>query len=96
MPALYGAHQEQVTNLPDGANIIASVTDTPVAGFTKGIHIATTQYHPEISPEFFAALREHLAGYLSADMIAAAKTTPVDQAEFAQGITQFLKDAQRQ
>ena len=92
-PSLYAAHQEQVLKMPDGAVVVASAPDTPVAAFTKGKHIATTQYHPEISPDFFAALQVQLANYLPKDVVENASVTPVDQTDFAEGIARFFEAA---
>ncbi|MEM7242819.1 MAG: type 1 glutamine amidotransferase [Pseudomonadota bacterium] len=49
---LYVYHQDQVTELPMGAQLYKSSNACPIAGFTKGTHIMTTQAHPEITDAF--------------------------------------------
>ena len=52
----YAAHKEQVLNLPANARIVARTADCEIAGFAIGSHILTTQYHPEMTNDFIAAL----------------------------------------
>lgn len=54
----YAAHKEQVTALPKGARITARTEGCEIAGFAVGTHILTTQYHPEMTDGFIAALLE--------------------------------------
>ena len=49
---LYVYHQDQVTELALGLEVYKSSNACPVAGFTKGKHIMTTQAHPEITDGF--------------------------------------------
>ena len=44
---LLSSHQDQVTQLPDGAKLIASNDFCPIAGFTWGGQVLTFQGHPE-------------------------------------------------
>ena len=53
---LYSAHQEQVTRLPAGARVIGTNHRCPVAAAAVGDRIFTTQYHPEMTPDFIRAL----------------------------------------
>ncbi len=52
----YGAHIEQVTALPKGADILTTAPACPVAGFCMGASVYTTQNHPEMTPRFIEAL----------------------------------------
>lgn len=56
MVHIYAAHKEQVTSQPVGSEIIATTDDCPIAGFKVGNLIQTTQYHPEMTEQFFSAL----------------------------------------
>ena len=54
--AAFAAHTEQVTTLPEGAETIASTPVCPVAGYRITAQVETTQYHPEMTEAFMAAL----------------------------------------
>lgn len=73
--ALYAAHGEQVTRLPDGARPWCRAEGCEIGGFTLGDRIFTTEYHPEMSPGFIAALVEELADKLPAETIARARAS---------------------
>lgn len=93
---LYACHSEQVTALPEGAQVLMSSPGCPVAGFAVGTHIYTTQHHPEMSPDFIAALTEELADMLGPTLTAQARESlqvQSDQAEFAQSIARFFEAA---
>ncbi|WP_424942740.1 type 1 glutamine amidotransferase [Aliiroseovarius crassostreae] len=90
----YGAHIEQVTKLPDGAEVIMSHKGCPVGGYVIGNHIFTTQNHPEMSDKFFAALVEEMADSKPAEVIdAARKSLPLgaDNGVFADWIIAFFE-----
>lgn len=57
---LLAAHNEQVTQLPPGAQGLSRSDFCPHGAFSLGSHIVTTQYHPEMSPLFMHALLKHL------------------------------------
>lgn len=93
---LYAAHVEQVTKLPIGAENCASSQNCPLAGFRIGSTVFTTQYHPEMRPEFFAALVGHLEQFLPVEAIANAKATlaePVSTSAWAETIARFFENA---
>ncbi len=90
---LAAAHNEQVTRLPDGAELLTTSDDCPNGGFRIGDRVWTTQYHPEITPEFIAALTDHLGGKLPADVIATARATLArtpDRAAMAGALARFF------
>ncbi|KPN63199.1 GMP synthase-Glutamine amidotransferase [Aliiroseovarius crassostreae] len=98
MPAariwLYASHHDQVTQLPEGATTTMSHQDCPIAGYVIGDHIFTTQSHPEMSNESFAALVETLADSKPTEVIdAARKSLPLgaDNGVFADWIITFLE-----
>jgi GMP synthase-like glutamine amidotransferase len=94
---LYAAHLEQVTTLPQGTNIIGSTPGCPIAAMQIGARVLTTQYHPEMTHGFIAALVEELDGKLPSDAIAQARkslTTKADTARIASHIVTFFESAQ--
>lgn len=78
---LYAAHNEQVTRLPEGAEALGGNADCPVGAFRIGGQVLTTQYHPEMTPGFIAALVEELSGKLPEGVIAAARESLAERAD---------------
>jgi len=92
----YAAHIEQVTRLPEGAEIVLANAECTVGGFVIGRKVFTTQYHPEMSHDFIAALVEELADQKPAEVIAAARASLSDSADNApvrQSIIDFFRQA---
>ncbi|MCI2397830.1 type 1 glutamine amidotransferase [Aliiroseovarius subalbicans] len=92
----YAAHVEQVTQLPNGATITMENADCPIGGFVIGDHVFTTQYHPEMSTDFIAALIEELADQKPPEVIAHARASlpsGADNQRFAGWIMDFLRRA---
>lgn len=90
---LYASHIEQVSRLPKGAEVIARGPGCPVGGFQIG-RIMTTQYHPEMEPEFMAALVEELAADLPQEVTQAARASlvkPADMVGMAERFALFLE-----
>ena len=54
--SLLASHQDQVHELPPGAQLVASSTFCPVASFTVGDHVFCIQPHPEFSEAISAHL----------------------------------------
>lgn len=93
---LYGSHSEQVTSLPPGATILARSEGCDIAGFALGGMIYTTQHHPEMTPDFIAALTEEMAKDLGPETTARAHASlseRSDMAAFAEGIARFFEQA---
>lgn len=92
---LHAAHGEQVLDLPAGAVPIATGEGTPVAAFSMGRHVATTQYHPEMDRAFFRGLFPLAEGLVPRDRMAAARaeTRPTDNAVHAEWIARFFETA---
>ena len=91
---LYAAHLEQVTALPEGAAVVGQTDSCPIAAMRIGSHILTTQYHPEMTPAFIAALVTELDGHLPADVVTRARASLTEQADtprIAAHIVAFLE-----
>ncbi|GAB4361553.1 MAG: glutamine amidotransferase [Oricola sp.] len=94
--AQYGAHVEQVTEPPEGARVLIGSAACPVGGFAIADRVYTTQNHPEMTPEFIAALVEEYAGKLPADVVERARESlsqEADYREFAESIARFFEQA---
>jgi GMP synthase (glutamine-hydrolysing) len=72
---LNACHQDQVLDLPDGAQVIASNDGCRFAGFRIGDHCVTLQPHPEIDPAILADYVVHFRG------LGKLETAMVDAAE---------------
>lgn len=97
--SLYAAHVEQVTAMPEQARTLTTSPECPIGGFAIGNHIYTTQYHPEMSPGFIAALIDHLAADKPAEVITRARASlarPADTRPFAESIARFFEQAKAQ
>ncbi len=95
---LYSAHQEQVTRLPEGAELLGGDAFCPIGSFRIGGHVFTTEYHPEMTPAFIHGLIDSLEGKLDDATIAKARETLAHEAEgplFGQWIVNFLEWGKR-
>ncbi|HCZ00841.1 MAG: hypothetical protein A3D16_05195 [Rhodobacterales bacterium RIFCSPHIGHO2_02_FULL_62_130] len=93
---LYAAHKEQVLALPEGAVVVGGNADCPVGSFAIGRHVLTTQYHPEMTPEFIAALVQEMRGQLPdavVDSAARSLDHVADRAAIAARIVRFFEGA---
>jgi GMP synthase-like glutamine amidotransferase len=95
---LYAAHNEQVTQLPPGAELLGGDAFCPNASFAIGGHVFTTEYHPEFTPDFLRALTDELDGKLPPEVILGARrdlSRPAQGALFAEWIVRFFDQAWR-
>jgi GMP synthase-like glutamine amidotransferase len=91
---LYAAHGEQVTALPKGAEVLGSSAACPVGALRIGEHIFTTEYHPEMTKAFIAALTDYLEPHLDARVIERSRQQIEGTAEgplFAEWMAKFLE-----
>ena len=91
---LFAAHQEQVHDLPEGAEILGGDTFCPIGAYRIGDHVFATEYHPEMTHGFIAELLDELDGKLDADTLARARSSlgrPAEGPFFAQWIVKFLE-----
>jgi len=93
------AHEEQVTELPPGADSIMGNDHCENGGFRIGNHIFCSQYHPEITPDFMAALIEELVDAKPPELIQSARDSlelAPENTRFAKWIIAFFRQAQRE
>jgi GMP synthase-like glutamine amidotransferase len=91
---LFAAHNEQVTQLPAGANALGGSAFCPFASFKMGTQFFTTQYHPEMTPEFITALSHEIAKYVGEPIAVEARrqaTQPTHGPHFAEWMARFLE-----
>ncbi|MDA5093964.1 type 1 glutamine amidotransferase [Aliiroseovarius sp. KMU-50] len=93
--ALNAWHQDQVTSLPTGAEVIASTDFCENAAFVIGEKILTIQPHPEFTSEFISGLIEHRGrGNVPDTQLDRASETlssPNDNIKFAARMAETLK-----
>lgn len=91
---LYGYHQDQVVDLPPGAEVIASTAFCPMAGLRYGSQILTYQPHPEFDAAFVRGLLESRAVGVVPDDVRlpalAGLDGPNDNARIAAELADFL------
>lgn len=94
--AQYGAHIEQVTELPVDARILIGSSACPVGGFAIADRVYTTQNHPEMTSDFIAALVDEYADKLPGEVVHQARTSLTEKADyeaFAESIARFFEQA---
>ena len=93
---MYVFHEDQVTNLPDGCQLLGSSAGCKIASFAKGDHIFTTQAHPEFSHEFMACVLRFTESHMPAPAAKAAwdsMANPQHGEIFGTWSTNFFKKA---
>lgn len=95
---LNACHQDQVLELPEGAELIASNEGCRIAGFRIGAQCVTLQPHPEITPTMLAYYMTHFRGLktVPADMIDAAEAAlnlPTSEPLIGKWLADVLKGA---
>lgn len=91
---LYAAHREQVLQVPEGAVVQGGNAQTPVGSFAIGRGVLTTQYHPEMTPEFMAALVAEYGAKLPPEVAAQARGSLArlaDRGAIAERIVRFFE-----
>lgn len=92
----YAAHVEQVTVLPEDAQVLLRSQACPIAGFAIGNRVYTTQNHPEMTHDFITALVAEYADKLGAEVAKTARTSLTQQAHstaYATSIARFFEHA---
>lgn len=91
---LASAHGEQVTALPQGAEVLGESSACPIAAYRIGSLVFATQHHPEMTPAFLAALVEEFAPKFPAEVGNRARASLVQAPEgprFAEWIARFFE-----
>ena len=94
--SLMAAHNEQVTQMPEGAQCLGGNDFCPMGSMQLGHHIWTTQYHPEMPLNFMQALLGYLSDKLDADTLNSANaslSTTTDAPLFGRWMVQFIEHA---
>ena len=58
--SMYVFHEDQVTALPAGCELLGSTNNCEIASFAKGDHIFTTQAHPEFTEPFMSCVIDYV------------------------------------
>lgn len=95
--SISGMHQDVVTGLPPGAEVIAEGTTSAIPSFRVGEHILGIQDHPEYERPFMEALVDHRdSAVLLADVAEDARRRlremPTDGATVGRWVVNFLRD----
>ena len=89
-------HQDQVTALPPGGEVVARTDHCPVAMFTVGPTMLGIQAHPEFEAPFVAALLAARTDRIGAEKTATARASlaqPTDAGLAARWLARFLRAA---
>lgn len=95
--SLYAAHNEQVLALPPGARLTGWSEGCDLAAFSIGRTVWTTQYHPEMSPDFVDDLVAEYGLKLPPEVATRARASldrPADERQIATLIAEFFETAQ--
>ncbi|WP_431687073.1 glutamine amidotransferase-related protein [Hahella sp. NBU794] len=87
------SHQDQITQLPEGAEVLASSTFCPFYLLQYGADLMTVQGHPEFSKAYSSALMDKRTDRIPAPRIREGKTSlsaPVDDRLMMQWIINFF------
>jgi GMP synthase-like glutamine amidotransferase len=91
---LYAAHGEQVLVVPTDATVIGGDPFCPAASLRIGDHFFTTEYHPEMTQDFFIGLTQAFEAYIGKDVAERARLEaekPAQGAIFAEWMARFLE-----
>lgn len=92
----YGAHNEVVRKLPEGAQVLTTAPGVECNGFRIGNRIYTTQNHPEMTRAFFSALLDEYAQKLPEDVVSRAQLfldQDDDNTAFSETVATFFEHA---
>lgn len=88
------SHQDQVSMLPDNAEVLGGSEFCPYGLMTIGEHVMSMQCHPEMSSQFSSELidlRRERMGDETADTARSSLATPLDRAIVARWMAAFLR-----
>ena len=88
------SHRDQVTRLPEGAELVATTEYCPVGAYRIGDHVFCVQGHPEWVPELSRILMARRRDTIGGAKVDAALDTlhePTDGASVAAWVAEFLR-----
>jgi GMP synthase-like glutamine amidotransferase len=91
---LYAAHGEQVLDVPADTRVIGGNDFCPTASLLVGDHFLTTEYHPEMTKDFFIGLTHAFEKYIGSDVAQSARRAaerPAEGVHFAEWMARFLE-----
>lgn len=91
---LIHSHKDQVTELPDGAELVGGNDACPIGLYRIGDHVMSVQAHPEFSPEYARALYETRRQTFGEELYTRAVRSlddGTDRIEFAAWISSFYR-----
>ncbi len=92
------SHQDQVTTMPPGAEVLAASDFCPYSVFRMGGHIFSIQGHPEFSQAFVEALLDQRTEIIPPDVWRVAKNNVNDENDSklcAQWLAEFFTGGQK-
>ncbi|MGZ6911726.1 MAG: type 1 glutamine amidotransferase [Acidimicrobiia bacterium] len=94
--ALIASHEDQVLEIPPGAELLLRSSGCPVAGLTLGPRAWSIQPHPEFTPELADHLLAQRVDLIGAEKVAAARSTlarPLDRMLVGRWVGRFFTSA---
>lgn len=95
------SHRDQVTRLPDRAELVATAAYCPVGAYRVSDHVFCVQGHPEFVPGLSSLLMEDRREAIGEDVVDAGLASlhppapPLDQERVAGWIAEFFRHARR-
>jgi len=89
------SHQDQVTKLPDNAELIAGSEFCPVGMFQMGDNLLAIQGHPEFNKDYAEALMRHRQDLLGKTVFSQgirSLQSPTDETGIAKWMLEFMAD----
>ena len=96
---LIASHQDQVTELPAGAIVLARTDHCPVAAYLLGDAALAIQPHPEFTADVsrgLVGLRREMIGEDTSDVALASLDQPLDRELIGSWMATFLRQAHEQ
>ncbi len=90
---LFGGNFQQVVEVPDTLEVVASHPDCPIAMMVKGQHLMAVQFHPEFSAEYMHRYVDQISDDISVERATVARQefeAGADGALFAKWAAGFL------
>lgn len=90
---LFGGNFQQVVEVPETLEVLASHPHCPIAMMAKGNHLMTVQFHPEMSADYMHRYVDQISEHISDECADTARQefkTGADGAVFAKWAARFL------